>query len=184
MRVHLVPKGMEITTPIGVANDYKWIRDKVNENREGWIPCIPVSIVIPLYNRKIMLGRTLAGILNQTYPSELIEIVVADDGSDDNPMEIIEQFREHIQIRFIQQEDKGYRLSEVRNLGIRSARYEQIILLDCDMIPTPSLVECYMRHLEVSEKVVLCGHRRYVDANQITVIEAFNNDSSYLSLQI
>ena len=48
-----------------------------------------VSIVIPVYNRKEILGKTLAGILHQTYPLDLIEVIIADDGSSDNPDELV-----------------------------------------------------------------------------------------------
>ena len=41
-----------------------------------------------------MLGRTLAMISHQTYPLDLIEVVVADDGSSDDPISMISEFQE------------------------------------------------------------------------------------------
>lgn len=178
----LLPAEMEIERPNGLGNDHSFISDEVDRRHLEWQPYLPVSIVIPLYNRKEMLGRTLACLTHQTYPLELIEIIIADDGSSDEPMEIIEMFRDELTIRYVHQEDQGYRLAEIRNLGIRSAGNDLIILLDCDMAPVPIMVETYLRYLEVNEEVVLCGHRRYVDANDISIQEVRDDVGSILSL--
>ena len=52
----ILPKRMEIPPPKGVANDYLHIAEKISDNYENWSPKIRVSIVIPLYNRREMLG--------------------------------------------------------------------------------------------------------------------------------
>ena len=49
-------------------------------------------MVIPVYNRKEKLSKTIAGLTQQTYPLELIEIIIADDGSSDNPDELVDLF--------------------------------------------------------------------------------------------
>lgn len=165
----ILPKGMEIEGPKGVANDYWEITKRVEGGQANWLPNLRISIVIPLYNRREMLGRTLAMISHQTYPLELIEVVVADDGSGDDPISMIEAFQDKMEIKYVRQADLGYRLSEVRNLGIRSAMNEFVILLDCDMAPIPTMVETYARYLGVNRRALFCGHRRYVDANSISV---------------
>ena len=82
---------MDIPPPKGVANDYLHIAEKISDNYESWSPKIRVSIVIPLYNRREMLGRTLAMISHQTYPLDLIEVVIADDGSNDDPLAMVSE---------------------------------------------------------------------------------------------
>ena len=178
----LLPAGMTIESPKGVANDHTFITDEVAKRRLEWQPFIPVSIVIPLYNRKEMLGKTLACLAHQTYPSDLIEVIIADDGSQDEPLDVIDQFRDELSMRYVHQEDRGYRLAEIRNLGIRSAKHEHIILLDCDMAPVPTMVETYLRYLEVNQDVVLCGHRRYVDANHLTIEDVRSDIGTMLAL--
>ena len=64
-----------------------------------------VSIVIPVYNRKEILAKTLAGIIHQTYPLELIEVIIADDGSKDSPEELIPIFEEYFSIKHVFQKD-------------------------------------------------------------------------------
>ena len=178
----LLPDGMILESPKGLANDHSFITDEVENRRAEWQPYIPVSIVIPLYNRKEMLGKTLACLAQQTYPVDLMEIIIADDGSQDKPLDVIDQFRDELSVRYVHQEDNGYRLAEIRNLGIRSAKNEHVILLDCDMAPVPTMVETYLRYLEVNQDVVLCGHRRYVDANQLSIEDVRSDIGSILAL--
>ena len=178
----ILPKRMEIPPPKGVANDYLHITEKISDNYESWSPKIRISIVIPLYNRREMLGRTLAMISHQTYPLDLIEVVIADDGSNDDPLSMVSEFDEILDIQYVRQKDLGYRLSEVRNLGIRTAKNDYVILLDCDMAPVPTMVEAYARCLEVSTRSLFCGHRRYVDANHIPVSEVKESPRKMLEL--
>ena len=178
----ILPKRMSIPPPKGVANDYQHISNEIEERYADWRPRIKISIVIPLYNRKEMLGRTLAMISHQTYPLELIEVVVADDGSSDDPLSMISEFDEILDIQYVRQKDLGYRLSEVRNLGIRSSKNDYVILLDCDMAPVPTMVEAYARCLEVSTRALFCGHRRYVDANHIRVSDVVKSPRGLLEL--
>ena len=68
-----------------------------------------ISIVIPVYNRPKMLARTLWMITHQTYPLDLIEVVIADDGSSEDILSVIEKFRGRLTITYTNQEDQGYR---------------------------------------------------------------------------
>jgi chondroitin synthase len=162
-----VPARMKVGPPPSVANDY-W--EHTRYARSGPMPSVPVSIVIPVCNRRQMLGRTLACLTHQTYPLDLIEVVIADDGSSDRLDEVLDSFRAHFgSVRYVRQEDEAFRVAEVRNLGVRNAAHENVIFLDCDMAPIPRLVELHVRHLESFPNALYCGHRRYVDANAVTV---------------
>ena len=76
---------------------------------------LPVSVVIPVYNRREKLGKTIAALTHSTYPLDLIEVIIANDGSSDSPETLIPLFEGHFPVRHVFQEDLGYRLSEVRN---------------------------------------------------------------------
>ena len=47
-----------------------------------WRPELTVSVVIPAYQCQASLDLTLAALAGQTYPAELLEVVVVDDDSD------------------------------------------------------------------------------------------------------
>ena len=65
-----------------------------------------VSIIIPVYNRALMVKEALNAALNQTYKN--IEIIVVNDGSTDNTLEVLEEVASlHSNIRIINQKNQG-----------------------------------------------------------------------------
>ena len=127
-----------------------------------------VSIVVPVYNRAERLSRCLAGICKQTYPADLIEVVVADDGSSDEVLLIIDKYKKILNLKYVKQNDSGYRVSAVRNLGIRTAIYRNISIIDCDLIPLPNFIEAFMQYLHHFDNVVLLGHQKFVDPTGVS----------------
>ena len=175
---HELPAGIVLPPLVGVGNDYTFLEKRAIESN----PTSPISIVLPVYNRIDMLRRTMAMLTHQTYPLELMEIVIADDGSTDHPEQLILEFEEFFDVNYVRQKDLGYRLSHVRNLGVRAAKHDNVIILDCDMAPVPNLVELYAKWLSLNEKVLLIGHRRYVDANDVPVDAVLQDPSAMLEL--
>lgn len=170
---------------LGLDNDYSFIEELHNrtwERKNRPMYTEEVTIIIPVYNRKEKLAKTIAALTHQTYPHNLFEVIIADDGSSDNPEELCETFKDFFSISYIRQEDEGYRLSEIRNRGIAAASHEQIIILDCDMLPLPTLVESYMKYAHVSSKIVLIGGRRYVNTDNVSFQEIIKDISSVSSL--
>ena len=163
---------LQIPPILGLDNDYSFIEEMHNLTwNNSNVPeySEKVSIIIPVYNRKEILGKTLAGIVHQTYPLNLIEVIIADDGSSDNPEELIGKFKPYFDIKYVSQEDLGFRASAVRNLGVSKASHQNLIFLDCDMLPLSNLVESMMKWLYVSKKVVLIGHRRFVCTDDFSI---------------
>jgi len=189
------PASLVLPPIAGNGNDYGFIVKKLESYEKGGGGYhLPVSIIIPVYNRARMLSRTLALLTHQTYPANLIEVIVADDGSSDNPRKVVEKYSAHLNVKYVRQEDKGYRLSAARNLGIKEAKFDYFILLDSDIIPVPELVETYMKYFHVTDKAVLFGLRRYVCAEnvldddlladsgvikELPDVQPTNNDSTY-----
>ena len=173
-----LPKGMALPEIEGKGNDYSFLEAKAMASN----PDIPVSIILPVYNRIDMLRRTMAMLTHQTYPLELIEVIIADDGSSDHPEQLIVEFEDYFDVNYVRQKDLGYRLSHVRNLGVRAAKHNNIIILDCDMAPVPNLVELFAKWLALDEKLLLIGHRRYVDANDVPIDEVLKSPSVMLEL--
>ncbi len=151
------------------GNDYGWILERAAHSPVP--PELAVSIVIPVYDRREMLAKTLAALTHQTWPRDRMQVVIADDGSRDGVEEVVERHRESFDLVHVRQADRGYRLAEVRNRATRVAKHDAIVMLDCDVLPVPGLVEAFVRLLAVSDRAVLLGPRRYVDASPLDAEE-------------
>lgn len=96
-----------------------------------------VSVVIPVHNAEEWIGDSLRSVAAQTYPVDLLEILVVDDGSTDGSAEIVESFLGSGPHRgeLIRTTKGGP--SRARNLGWRQSRGEWIQFLDADDLLHP-----------------------------------------------
>jgi glycosyltransferase involved in cell wall biosynthesis len=86
-----------------------------------------ISVVIPLYNKKNTIKRTLNSVFIQKY--QPVEIIVVDDGSTDGSEEIVSSL-EIKNLKLIKQQNNG--VSAARNRGIKEALCTWIAFLDGD----------------------------------------------------
>jgi glycosyltransferase involved in cell wall biosynthesis len=82
-----------------------------------------VSVIIPTYNRAEDLPRAVASVMEQTRPVR--EIIVVDDGSEDNTEGVVAELPGPI--RYLWQENAG--VSHARNRGIQEAQGSIIAFL-------------------------------------------------------
>ncbi len=90
-----------------------------------------VSVIIPTYNRGYIIDKAIDSVLSQTYSP--IELIVVDDGSNDNTKDIIKQYGDSV--RYIYQNNSG--LAVARNTGLSAASGEFIAFQDSDDIWLP-----------------------------------------------
>ena len=86
---------------------------------------IPVSVVIPAYNRPAMAERALASVFAQTLAAD--EVLVVDDGSHGDTAE-----RAEAAGATVVRHDRNRGKSAARNSGLTAARHDHVALLDCD----------------------------------------------------
>ena len=87
-----------------------------------------VSVIIPTYNRAHLIGRALDSVLNQTYKD--FEVIIIDDGSQDNTKEIVDCFTDR-RIRYICLE-RNMGAGAARNKGIEASEGYYISFQDSD----------------------------------------------------
>ena len=88
-----------------------------------------VSVIVPVYNSERTIRRCLDSICNQSLLE--IEIIIVDDGSKDNSLEICEKYKEKdSRIQLISQENLG--VSSARNRGMDNAKFDYIGFVDSD----------------------------------------------------
>ncbi len=95
---------------------------------------LKISLIITTYNWPRALCASLHSALCQTRLP--YEIIVADDGSQQDTVEAIKEIQNNSSVEIIHswQEDKGFRLAKSRNKAIAKARGNYIILIDGDII--------------------------------------------------
>src|SRR5579871_3703434 len=99
-----------------------------------------ISVVIPTYNRREQLRRTLDSLVAQRFPAAGFEVVVADDGSSDGTGDMVRSFEDRLAVRYWFQEDLGFRAAAARNAGARLATAPILAFLDAGTIAGPDFV--------------------------------------------
>ena len=136
----------------------------LEENRSSYtVTCMCkklISIIIPTYNRRAYLEKTLASLSNQTYDVSLFEVIVINDGSVDTTSNIEEENKFPYATRWIHQENLGR--STARNRGLSVAQGDLIVFIDDDRLCCPEMLnEHYNAHTQHPNSVVI-GRRRNV----------------------
>ena len=137
-----------------------------------------VSVIIPVYNAQDYVEKCVLSLINQTYDTSKIEILLINDGSPDNSDEVCRKLKEQYpQIVYIAKDNSG--VSDTRNVGIKIAQGKYIMLLDSDDYlaenTIENLIHFYDAHYEELELVTyplmldtdgkISLHPRYSESN-------------------
>jgi len=109
---------------------------------------IDTSIIISTYNSPRWLEKVLIGYNNQSY--QFFEIVIADDGSGQETLDLIESIQSKLfyPIVHVWHEDNGFQKSQILNKAIQKCSTPYIIMSDGDCIPRQDFVACHVKHRE------------------------------------
>lgn len=122
-----------------------------------------VSIVIPVHNGEKYITEALDSCINQTYST--LEIIVVDDESTDNTLDILKEYEKkdnRIQVISVSKQNG---LGNVINIGIRQSKGKYIARLDADDVMYPTRLEKQIEYLEGNQDCVAVG-------GQIDIIDA------------
>jgi len=121
-----------------------------------------ISLIIPTFNNYQMLDVLLYSLDLQSVPKTLFEIIIVDDGSSDKTKDIYNKHKKRFQknnlniphIKYIFQEDFGFRAGQARNLGAKNAEGKILIFLDDDSIPHPDFIKNHIKFQKIYDVVV------------------------------
>lgn len=145
-----------------------------------------VTVQLPIYNERFVVGRLLHAVECLDYPSELLDIQVLDDSTDATASVVATRIAEIAArgtvIAHIRRTSRtGYKAGALAN-GLRTARGEMILILDADFVPRPSLIR-ELLHAMVDPGVAMVqarwGHMNR-DANALTRAQALLLDAHFL----
>lgn len=142
------------------------------------------SIVIPSYNQQDFLPSAIESALEQK-----CEVIVVDDGSTDNSLEIARNYATTHTLKVISQKNKG--LASARNTGIMCSTSDRILFLDADDILLEDAVEILNRVMDDTGADVVCPSLKEFGLSEAIIqllpspkLEDFNvgNRLGYLAL--
>lgn len=124
---------------------------------------LQLSIIIPMYNVASYVRKCIASVLNQDLPYEQYEIIVVNDGSTDNGMEVLremlrtdsclQKMKDLGHWTVVTQENQG--LSGARNTGIPLAKGKFIQFIDSDDYLEPNVLGSLLEQMERDDLDVL-----------------------------
>ena len=134
-----------------------------------------VSVIIPVFNDAKRLQRCLTALEQQTYPPDLYEVIVVDNGSDatENLVELVQRFQ-HATLTH-ESQPGSY---AARNKGISLAKGTAIAFTDADCIPANDWLEQGVTLLLQTPNVGLIGGKiqcSFVDPARPTAVELYES---------
>ncbi len=114
-----------------------------------------ISIIIPVYNAQDFLSECLESVINQTY--ENIEIILIDDGSNDNSATLCNQYAmQDKRIVFIRQENHGN--TNARKNGLKIAKGKYILFVDADDFVKRDMTEVLYRAIKENDADIVLSN--------------------------
>lgn len=123
-----------------------------------------ISIIICFYERLEYLRRCLDSL--KICFKDFDEVVLTDDGSSEATVRRLKKMITDYEfpINHVWQPKKGFRAAAARNNGIRNARGDYLVFLDCDFLVLPDAIKHHLRAAKPGRFVV--GHCKYLTEDQ------------------
>jgi glycosyltransferase involved in cell wall biosynthesis len=118
---------------------------------------LDASLIISVYNKVEYLELVLAGLERQS--TKNIEIIIADDGSEDKMERFIEQYKRNtnLSVKHVRQEKIGFRKNRILNEAVKCASADYLIFIDGDCVPHKHFIKAHINGRD--NHAVLCGSR-------------------------
>lgn len=120
------------------------------------------SVIIPTFNRRVILEKALLALARNTAPPDTFEVVIVDDGSTDGTEDMIRALDVPYEIVFAKQQRGG--AARARNRAIQLARGEIMIFIDSDIVVVPGFIET---HLEAHRQPMCVAVGQVVHTNDL-----------------
>ena len=102
---------------------------------------IEITVIVPTHNRAQILEKCIRALDRQTIPPDLYEIIISDDGSEDDTRERVKEIAREVKypVYYLYQPNQG--ANRARNQAIYSARGRLLLFINDDTIATPTMLE-------------------------------------------
>lgn len=117
---------------------------------------ITFSLIIPARNEEATIGKLLAAIADQDYPSDRFEVIVVDDHSTDSTAGIVKSFSNTRLLQLKDDEINSYKKKALEQ-GIHAAGNEWIVTTDADCIPQQSWLSTLASFIQQTNAVFVAA---------------------------
>lgn len=142
---------------------------------------VDVSVIVPVYNTERYLRRCIDSLVNQSLES--LEIILIDDGSTDNSLQIMREYEKKYQdrIKVFQKSNGGQ--ATARNMGIQKSEGKYIGFVDSDDYVDTEMYETMYRVAEQEQCDLVECHYHYLceEGNRTKEYKTRGNIRQYLS---
>ncbi len=114
---------------------------------------VKASVIMPVFNRQRYLKESMESVLNQSFTD--FEFIIIDDASTDDSLQIIYSFHDSRIVLLKNKTNIG--ISASRNLGLKIAKGEYIIVFDSDDVNVPRRFELQIRFMDDNPQIGVCG---------------------------
>ena len=129
-----------------------------------------VSVLVPAYNEEKSIGKCIQSCLNQT--EKPFEIIVVNDGSTDNTLEILKSFGK--QIRVIDIKKNTGNKSKAQEIGLKYVRTDVFVTTDADTRLDENFVKQIKKSFEDKSISAVCGYVKSDRNNWLTKVRDIN----------
>jgi glycosyltransferase involved in cell wall biosynthesis len=112
---------------------------------------IKFSIIVPTLNEENYVGVLLSALCNQDFKD--FEVTVVDAESQDKTREVVEKYRDRLDLKFVASPKKG--VSFQRNYGAKQSKYDHLIFFDADVDPEPRFLSKIASYIKKNPADVL-----------------------------
>lgn len=129
-----------------------------------------VSVIIPVLNNARGIRLAVDAVRNQTYPADRVEVIVVDNGSDDETPEVVSQ----LPVRFLTEESVKSPYA-ARNRALEVAKGEMIAFTDSDCIPDERWLEHAVRLIQRENADLMGGLVTFEYSSKVTAAERYDS---------
>lgn len=142
---------------------------------------IAISVIIPTYNRASVLKKCLEALSNQSISADTYEVIVSDDGSEDDTKQVTEDAIKNKKcfINYLWQTNKG--ANAARNNAIHSSMGNLLLFINDDTIAIPNMLEQHLQsHLKYPEEnIAVLGRMTVSPEVPYSIFAKLHLDANY-----
>lgn len=134
-------------------------RNKLNKKKRSYVPT--VSLIVPAHNEEMIIEETLDCLMQLDYPSNKLQIIIANDGSTDNTLKVVRRYKRKFdregKLQVFTQPNGGK--ADVLNNAIRSKATGKLIMcLDADSLLAPDAIRKAVTYFRDRRTVALASN--------------------------